>query len=616
MGHPAMSLGSAKHSSGAAWLNVPRLACFLMLALAPTLALAQTPITFQYIYDDLNQLTKVIDSTGVVIEYVYDPVGNIIQINRSSILPGTLTIFNVTPLQAPVLATVTIQGQGFGATPSANTVKFNGVPATVLSASATTLTVTVPSGATSGFITVTVGTSTATSPNSFTVIPIPVILSIAPKSLLASLVANITVTGVNLTGSTFAFTPSGVVVTAASINSSGTSASLTLSMSTSTLGRFTLVGTNPAGPSNPTPILGFVRGVLVFNTISIPGSDPNADPDGDGLTNVQEIALGTDPLNRDTDGDGFWDGLEVAMGSDPLDPHSIPDLSGPRETESVLFSVLNASGLTSAPGETSSVLFSVLNAAGLTGSPPETESVTFSLLNSSGLTGGPRETESVLFSLLNTSGLTTTSGETSSVLFSVLNAAGLSSFPGEAESVNFSVCNGTSGCPGFTHSSPATTTADRTAALKDFAALIARLPYDRAFLEEIFLHGVDSDGDGLPDEIEIMIGTNPFDRDTDHDGYPDGLEVALGSNPLDPNSIPVIRLPGETFPQPFGVQNTAIFFATSLPKGEQHVALEFTPRRRTLWVSAYRAVRYVPDRLRDVWNRVGSSDFQQRLNRR
>ena len=32
----------------------------------------------------------------------------------------------------------------------------------------------------------------------------------------------------------------------------------------------------------------------------------------------------------------------------------------------------------------------------------------------------------------------------------------------------------------------------------------------------------DSDGDGIPDSIEIANGTNPNDADTDHDGIPDG----------------------------------------------------------------------------------------------
>jgi large repetitive protein len=45
---------------------------------------------------------------------------------------------------------------------------------------------------------------------------------------------------------------------------------------------------------------------------------PNPDLDDDGLSNVRERALGTDPLNPDTDGDGLQDGHEVDLGTDPL----------------------------------------------------------------------------------------------------------------------------------------------------------------------------------------------------------------------------------------------------------------------------------------------------------
>jgi hypothetical protein len=45
------------------------------------------------------------------------------------------------------------------------------------------------------------------------------------------------------------------------------------------------------------------------------------DMDGDGLLDVEEASIGTNPLNPDTDGDGFDDGQEVLlMGTDPLDP--------------------------------------------------------------------------------------------------------------------------------------------------------------------------------------------------------------------------------------------------------------------------------------------------------
>jgi len=48
--------------------------------------------------------------------------------------------------------------------------------------------------------------------------------------------------------------------------------------------------------------------------------DPNADPDGDGLSNLDEDLNGVDPGLEDTDGDGTNDGDEVDQGSDPNDP--------------------------------------------------------------------------------------------------------------------------------------------------------------------------------------------------------------------------------------------------------------------------------------------------------
>ncbi len=48
---------------------------------------------------------------------------------------------------------------------------------------------------------------------------------------------------------------------------------------------------------------------------------------------------------------------------------------------------------------------------------------------------------------------------------------------------------------------------------------------------------VDSDGDGLTDEYELMIGTDPNNSDTDGDGLKDGEEVeGYNTNPLNPDS--------------------------------------------------------------------------------
>ena len=50
------------------------------------------------------------------------------------------------------------------------------------------------------------------------------------------------------------------------------------------------------------------------------------DSDGDGLSDYEELLIyGTDFLNPDTDGDGIPDGLEVSLGTDPLDIDSDGD---------------------------------------------------------------------------------------------------------------------------------------------------------------------------------------------------------------------------------------------------------------------------------------------------
>jgi hypothetical protein len=68
-------------------------------------------------------------------------------------------------------------GQGFT---HATTVSFNGTPATIIAGNSTILGATVPSGATTGNVTVTTGSTTLTSNQVFRVTP--VVLSFSPPS--------------------------------------------------------------------------------------------------------------------------------------------------------------------------------------------------------------------------------------------------------------------------------------------------------------------------------------------------------------------------------------------------------------------------------------------------
>jgi hypothetical protein len=262
----------------------------------------------------------VVDSDGSAVDYFYDGQGNLLEILRTSL--NGIAIFDFTPEQGPIGATVTIQGQGFGATPAVNDVHFNGAAATVVSASPSLLTVTVPTGGSIGPITVTFNGQTATSSQPFAVVASPVISGINPtvatSDAAAPIATSVQVTGANLQESTFtflpAFNPPVLAVSSALIDSGGTSATLSVSIAAGAAGSFTVVVTNGAGDSSAFP--------SASNTVSI--LEAAKDPDGDGLTNAQEIALGTDPFRADTDGDGFNDGVEVTEGSNPLDPHRTP----------------------------------------------------------------------------------------------------------------------------------------------------------------------------------------------------------------------------------------------------------------------------------------------------
>jgi len=94
---------------------------------------AQSGASVQYVYDALGRLTMVVDPSGNVATYNYDAVGNLLSITRSTSSPSALAILGFSPAQGSVGQTVAIQGQNFGATPSANTVHFNAITSEITS---------------------------------------------------------------------------------------------------------------------------------------------------------------------------------------------------------------------------------------------------------------------------------------------------------------------------------------------------------------------------------------------------------------------------------------------------------------------------------------------------
>lgn len=88
------------------------------------------------------------------------------------IVPTPPTISGISPTSGPAGTIVTITGTNFKTTPTDNTVQFNGVAATVQSATASTLTVVAPASGSTGAVTVSTSDGTASGPAyTYTVAP-------------------------------------------------------------------------------------------------------------------------------------------------------------------------------------------------------------------------------------------------------------------------------------------------------------------------------------------------------------------------------------------------------------------------------------------------------------
>lgn len=176
------------------WLSQRLSPLLIGISLAGTLLQGQSsPV--MYVYDEIGRLVGVINPAGDAATYTYDAVGNLLSIARHT--AGTVSIMDFAPNSGPVGMTVTIHGIGFSATPSSNTVTFNGVAATVVTATTIKLTVTVPTGATTGTIAVTSPSGSATSATSFTVAAssAPTITSFTPS--IATIGTTLTISGTN-----------------------------------------------------------------------------------------------------------------------------------------------------------------------------------------------------------------------------------------------------------------------------------------------------------------------------------------------------------------------------------------------------------------------------------
>jgi RHS repeat-associated protein len=181
-----------------AWFSCALVLVALIAMAVPRVASASPPTTaFRYFYDAEGHLKAVYKPSNETALYSWDAAGNLLSIGRKS--SSVLTITELAPAEGAVGETITIDGTGFSTTTSNDTVKFNGTAATVSAATAWALTVKVPTGATTGTVTVqTMTEGPVTSTQTFTVAAssAPQATSISPSIATAG-------TAVTISGSNF-----------------------------------------------------------------------------------------------------------------------------------------------------------------------------------------------------------------------------------------------------------------------------------------------------------------------------------------------------------------------------------------------------------------------------
>ncbi len=292
----------------------------------------------------------------------------------------------------------------------------------------------------------------------------------------------------------------------------------------------------------------------------------SGDPDSDGLTNAEELELGTNPMAKDTDGDGLDDGEEVGCrrrryaaddewaassnGWTAVTIETDPDWKAAWFAFDELLKIggewmydvicqwnglmLVSSGLhyadgivTTAPVNLSG---SYVSDAALMIAPYWTESVTNSVsptinvfkqgtggnvryaIQYTALAAGGTNTVSFQAVLVFTNG----TYKATEVLYgrdTSVEVNGIDASIGVQDSVN-----GVNQSVGF----------NQYVSLPTYQVMQFIPGTGTDPLNEI----VDSDGDGLPDDLERQIGTDPNQPDTDGDGMLDGWEHKYGFNPI------------------------------------------------------------------------------------
>jgi gliding motility-associated-like protein len=249
---------------------------------------------------------------------------------------------------------------------------------------------------------------------------------------------------------------------------------------------------------------------VIVNPCSI--NDVNQDCDSDGLTNSEELALGTDAFNPDTDGDGVIDGTEENSGTNPTNPCSFIYADQTVATTSVWNNLdCDNDGLSNGNEIP----------AGTDPTNPDTDG--------DGVIDGTEVID------------TTNPNDPCSLVFANQTVP-----PSQAWNAldcdNDGLNNGLEVNLGTDPTNPdtdgdgvldGTEVTNNTNPVDPCSFILANQTVSPSFP----WNNLDCDNDGLSNGSEISIGINPLNPDTDGDGVLDGTEVTDNTNPIDPCSL-------------------------------------------------------------------------------
>ena len=258
----------------------------------------------------------------------------------------------------------------------------------------------------------------------------------------------------------------------------------------------------------PLPILCTTDTIFItVNPCTI--NDLNQDCDNDGLTNQEELDLGTDPFNPDTDGDGVLDGTEVNDGTNPLDPCDFI-FASQTVAPTAAWAALDCDNDGLPNGEEVN--------AGTDPTNPDTDGD--GVLDGTEVNDGTNPLDPCDF------------------IFASQTVAPTASWAA-LDCDNDGLPNGEEMNAGTDPTSPDT---DGDGVLDGTEVNDGTNPLDpcdfvfasQAVSPTAEWATLDCDNDGLPNGEEINIGTDPTNPDTDGDGVLDGTEFNDGTNPTNP----------------------------------------------------------------------------------